>query len=409
MRRTVRLLPQVRVRPRTALYGAFYALVALFATAPAWIVEHPPLQDLPFHFATLRIVHDIHNPAFGFADVYQLNLFHTEYLLYYVVGDVLAFVVGREGRERREWCASISAGCRSAMRALLRALGRDTVFACFVVPLSVNAMFCFGLLPFVFGFPLMLLSLAAAVRHFEKPTRRSGIVLGVLTVLTFFAHVLPFALFGVGLPRALPLDKPAPVDPRGGAARAGAGAGDLVGGRLEGGRRGVPQPRRTCEPFAPVDAALAQFTRWSVNVFRDPSDETWFVLLCLVAVAALGLSAGDRDGARPVARGWFVLPAACMLGYLSLGNMLGDVWMFGQRFAVPALFTTVSPPAHAARRAGAPDHGGGARGGRRIDAQRVQALHPVRARGRRRFRRCDGGDAAAQDTWPGSSTTRRRR
>jgi hypothetical protein len=30
-----------------------------------------------------------------------------------------------------------------------------------------------------------------------------------------------------------------------------------------------------------------------------------------------------------------------VLGYLSLGDMLGDVWMFGQRFAVPALFTTV--------------------------------------------------------------------
>ena len=49
------------------------------------------------------------------------------------------------------------------MRALLRALGRDERLCLFVIPLSVNVMFCMGLLPFVFGFPLMLLALAAAV------------------------------------------------------------------------------------------------------------------------------------------------------------------------------------------------------------------------------------------------------
>jgi hypothetical protein len=32
-------LPQVRVTPR----ALFYLAVAVLATAPAWIVEHPPL------------------------------------------------------------------------------------------------------------------------------------------------------------------------------------------------------------------------------------------------------------------------------------------------------------------------------------------------------------------------------
>jgi len=169
------------VRPRTALYGVLYALVALLATAPAWIVEHPPLQDLPFHMATLRLIHDFHNPAFGFGDVYQLSLLRTEYLFYYVLGDALAYVLGVKIASVAMVCLYLG-GMPLAMGALLRALGRDQRLCLFAVPLSVNVMFCFGLLPFVFGFPLMLLSLAAAVRHFEKPTRRSGIVLGVLTV-----------------------------------------------------------------------------------------------------------------------------------------------------------------------------------------------------------------------------------
>jgi hypothetical protein len=336
---TLRLLPQVRVRPRTALYGAFYAIVALLATAPAWIVEHPPLQDLPFHMATLRLIHDFHNPAFGFSDVYQLNLLHTEYLLYYVVGDVIAVVVGVKAAS----VAMVSlylGGMPLAMAALLRALGRDHRLSLLVIPLSVNTMFCLGLMPFVFGFPMMLVSLAAAVRHFEKPTRRSGVFLGVLTVLTFYAHVLPFALFGVGCIALFPWTRPRRWIPS--AASLAPGVALVVWWVLGSkGGGGAAQNLKNMRPFAPVDAALVQFTHWSVDVFRDASDDTWFCLLCLVALAALGLSAGDRDGARPIARGWFLMPAACMLGYLSLGNTLGDVWMFGQRFAVPALFTTV--------------------------------------------------------------------
>ena len=332
-------LPQVRVRPQTALRALLYLLVAILATAPAWIVEHPPLQDLPFHVATLRLVHDLHNPAFGFDDVYQLNLLRTEYLLYYVAGNVLAYVMGVKAASVGMICLYLG-GMPLAMGALLRALGRDERLCLFAVPLSVNVMFCFGLLPFVFGFPLMLLSLAAAVRHFEKPTVRRGVVLGVLTVLTFYAHVLPFALFGVGCLALFPwtrfrrwIPAAAPLVP----------GLLLVGWWVLGSKAGggAATNLKSMHPFAPVDGALQQFLRWSTNVFRDPSDETWFVALVLVALAALGLSAGDRDRAQPIARGWFLIPVTCLLGYLTLGDMLGDVWMFGQRFAVPALFTCV--------------------------------------------------------------------
>ncbi|HEX3344123.1 MAG TPA: hypothetical protein VHS09_06090, partial [Polyangiaceae bacterium] len=332
-------LPELRVRPQTAIRALLYVLVAVLATAPAWIVEHPPLQDLPFHVATLRLIHDFHNPAFGFDGVYELNLLHTEYLLYYVVGDVLAYVMGVKAASVGMICLYLG-GMPLAMAALLRALGRDERLCLFAVPLSVNVMFCMGLLPFVFGFPLMLLSLAVAVRHFAKPTRRTGVALAVLTVLTFYAHVLPFALFGVGCLALFPWGRPRRWIPA--AAPLALGlllvAWWVLGSKAGGGAFSHLKGMR---PFAPVDGALQQLLRWSVNVFRDPSDETWFVALLLVVLLALGLSAGDRDRAEPVARGWFVLPVTCLVAYFSLGDSLGDVWLFGQRFAVPALFTCV--------------------------------------------------------------------
>jgi hypothetical protein len=313
--------------------------VAVLATAPAWIVEHPPLQDLPFHVATLRLIHDHGNPAFGFSDVYQLTLLRTEYLLYYVIGDVLAVFLGVKVASVGMMCLYLG-GMPLAMRELLRALGRDERLALFAVPLSVNVMFCFGLLPFVFGFPLMLAALAAAVRHFAHPTLKSGTWLGALAVLTFFAHVLPFALFGVGCIATFPWTRPSRWIPAGAPLVLGLVlvAWWILGSKAGGGAFAA---MKTQHPFAPLDSAIQQFTRWSTNVFSDESDERWAIALAFVALAGLGLSLGDRDGAVTAARAWFLLPVACFVSYLSLGDMLGDVWMFGQRFAVPALLTSV--------------------------------------------------------------------
>jgi hypothetical protein len=323
------------MQPRTLLYVA----LAIFATAPAWIVEHPPLQDLPFHVATLRLIHDHGNPAFGFADVYRLNLLHTEYLLYYLIGDVLAFVLGVKAASVAMMCLYLG-GTPVAMGALLRALGRDERLTLFVMPLVVNVMFCFGLLPFVFGFPMMLAALAVAVKHFEKPTTRSAVTLGVLAVLTFYAHVLPFALFGVGCIALFPWSRPdkwlksaAPL-----AVSLALVVWWVLGSKAGG---GALEALKHQKPFATLDGAITQFPRWTTNVFSDQSDEFWVVALGLVALAAMGLSMGDRDAADPTARGWFLLPVACVAGYVTFGNMLGDVWMFGQRFAVPALLTSV--------------------------------------------------------------------
>jgi hypothetical protein len=231
-------------------------------------------------------------------------------------------------------------GMPLAMRELLLALGRDERLALFAVPLSVNVMFCFGLLPFVFGFPLMLLALAVAVRHFERPTMRGALWLGALAILTFFAHILPFALFGVGCIATFPWTRPNRWIPSAAPLAAGlALVGWWVLGSKAGG--GAMSAMKTQTPFAPIDGAIQQLTRWTTNVFSDQSDERWMVILGLVVLASMSLSLGDRDGATPAARTWFLLPAVCVVAYLSLGNMLGDVWMFGQRFAVPALLTSV--------------------------------------------------------------------
>lgn len=321
-------------RPSTV----FYLLVAILASAPAWIVRHPPLEDLPFHLATLRVVHDYGNPDYGFQTDFELNIWHTTYVLYYLFGSALAYVLGVYKAHIAMMCLYLG-GTPLAMRELLRALGKDERLSLFSVPLVVNAMFMMGLLPFVVGIPLMLLTMATAVRWFEKPTRDRGIWLGVLSVVLFFAHVFPFALFGLTFAVMFPWTRPrewlrfgAPVVPSLLCA--------LWWFRSSATSRTAGQSLSLGAP-APLDQKLTGVFGWSIDVFNDTSDEKWFVLLVVVAVISVALSQGDPDRSKPVSRPYAVVILASIAGYLLLGSYLGDIWLLGERFPIFVLLCSI--------------------------------------------------------------------
>lgn len=326
-------LPDLRVRPSTLVFLA----IAVLASAPAWIVKHPPLEDLPFHVATLRVVHSYGDPAFGFQDDFFLNLTHTQYALYYVVGSLLAYVLGVTYASVGMMCLYLG-GTVLAVRALLLAVGKDERQALFVVPLLVNPMFLTGLLPFMCGMPLMFLSLAVTVRYVEKPTRGRGIALGALAVALFYAHVVPYAIFGVAFAALFPWTRPskwlaagAPVVPSLGAVAwwiAGSSQGKESAGALSDAFR-----------HPPFLEAMARFPQLFIDVFRDSSDEWHAIALAVVALVAIGLAQGDRDRTKPAARALLVIPVVCTVMYFSTGSMLGDVWLFSERFPVPLLMS----------------------------------------------------------------------
>jgi hypothetical protein len=323
------------VRPSTL----FYVCVAVLASAPAWIVEHPPLEDLPFHMATLRAIHSYSDPAYGFGADFFLNLFHTQYALYYVVGSALAYVFGVTGATIALMSAYLG-GTVLALRSLLAAIGKDERLTLFVLPLLVNVMFLYGLLPFVCGIPLMLVALAATVRYHERPSRAAGLKLAGIAVALFYAHVVPYALFGVGYAALFPWKRPArwvfaalPVVP---SLLAVAGwvalspQGQESAGALEAAFR-----------HPPYVEAMARLPQWSIDVFRDATDEWYALALAVVVLLSIGLAQGDPDRAKPAARALVVIPIVCLVLYFSTGDMLGDVWLFSQRFPVPAMIAVI--------------------------------------------------------------------
>jgi hypothetical protein len=323
-----------RLRPSTVGYG----LLAAAATAPAWIVKHPPLQDLPAHLAILRVVHSYSDPAYGLQQDFRLDLLHTQYVLYYVLGSAFAYVLGVVKANVALMCLYLG-GTVLAMRELLRALGKDERLCVFTLPLLVNVMFTLGFLPFVLGIPLLLLGVAATVRWLERPTRKRAIGLGVLAVLLFFMHLFAYGLFGIAFIALFPWARPRswlraglPVVPSlvlFGRWLATSSMAHVAAGSLESGGA------------HPYDVSIAQIAQWSIDVFRDDTDEKHFVMAALVALAATALAQGDRDRSRPASRRYALLPLVCIVLYFTTGEYLGEVWLFAQRFPVLAMITAV--------------------------------------------------------------------
>lgn len=334
MRRT---FPFTRIQKSTWLWLA----VAVLASAPAWIVRYPPIQDLPFHLAAIRVIHDFSNPAYGFDADFVLTLGRTQYVLYYLLGGALSYVLGVV-KANIALMSVYLGGTPLAIRELLRALGKDERLALFSVPLLANVMFVFGLLPFLLGIPILFWALAVAVRHFERPTPKRGVLLAFLAAALFYSHVFPFALFGIGFALTFPWSRPRrwiasglPVVP----ALAMVArwvlftdAGQLTAGAI--------RPTEA-DRVAPLNTAIPGAYQWLLDIFRDTSDELYFVLVVGAAVLVTGLAQGDRDASKPVSRAYALLPIACIFFYFTLGESHGYIWLIAQRFPILCLLVSI--------------------------------------------------------------------
>jgi hypothetical protein len=315
-----------------------YLLAAAIASAPAWIVRHPPLTDLPSHAAAIRVLHSLHDPYYGMGDLFVLTLSRTQYLLYYVVGSLLSYVFGIAGANVI-LISSYLSGTVLAMRQLLLALGRDPRLCLFTIPLLPNVLFALGLLPFLLGIPLMFWGIAVARRGFEQASTLREVTVGLIALALFFTHIVPFAIFALGFAGLFPwraagrVRRAAPVMP---AALLSLGwlafshVGQISATALHPGGRARS-----------MSAALADAPNWLVDIFRDESDTA--VLVAAVTVAGLGLALGweGRIRAASTAAHYLFVPLVCINAYFILPEGTDFVWAISQRFLVVAAWTAI--------------------------------------------------------------------
>ena len=312
--------------------------IALCASIPMWLVKHPPLEDLPFHASTIRVVHSFYDPKFAFDAHFVLTLGRTQYLLYYLLGSLFSYVMDPLTANRILMSVYLT-GTPIAIAVLCKALRRDVRLALFSVPLLYNSMYIFGLAPFVFGIPMMFFAMAAFVWHAEHPRLGTGIAAALLALATFYSHLFPFALLGLGGMLTFPWSKPGrwwkvlvphvPLVVLLFVFLFGTSAGALAREAATGSEK----------PAALADA-MARLWLWSGAIYKDHSDEAHWIALFAVILLSSGLSL--RHG-TPKARGLglALLPPLCWLLYFALPESRGVVWLYCQRFPILGLFLLV--------------------------------------------------------------------
>lgn len=317
---------------------------------PLWSVPWPPLQDVPQHLATIRVLHSYGAPEYGFERYFSINLLRTQYLAYYLVCDLLAYIVDVRVANLLLLSAALL-WLPFSIAQLLGALRRDRVWALLALPLTYNAHVILGFLNFVAALPLMFSGLSLAVRQNETWTRRRALLLAAVLALCFFTHVVPFAMLAAGVlvlglhrsaSRVLRLWAPlVPCAPllllwlwKSPAGQSTARAAGLAAGEVE-------------MTFRSWSVASAQLPMWLTDVLGGDGD-LWLLRLTGAAFCcalSVGFLLRDPSQVPPAIasshRRLVTLPLLAAAFYLGSPSAYDWIWPIAERFALLALLLSI--------------------------------------------------------------------
>lgn len=332
--------------------GPFWTLIfvglSIAAVYPIWHARHPPLQDLPQHLAAISVLKNY--PSLALGQYFELQLARTQYLAYYLLAQWLSYLMGVTLANKVLLCSAVVA-LPWSIASLLRALGRDPRLAVFAFGLTYNAHLVLGFFNFLAALPLVFWGLTAAVRLREQHSNARMVVLGLLSLICFYMHVLPFAFLGLGAALVLIGDSSrltlqrflafVPVLIAAGAWLATTPAGQATLAAAE-------ATESTERPiYVTLGQALRELPSWLTDVLHRESDDQ--LLVAWGAVLLVALAIGSRPTrARGAARAddpeersyaWMLglLAPLAFVAYFVLPTAYDWIWPISGRFPLMAL------------------------------------------------------------------------
>jgi len=298
-----------------------------------WSAPYLPFTDLPQHAAAIATLRHWGDPQWKGQEYFILALGRSQYLLYYLAGALIAFLVGTAERANLVLLSATALAFPYALRSLLRALRGDDRLALFAAPLFWSQSLLIGFFNYVAALPVLLWGLALAVRDAQEPRPRRTGLLAALAVALFYIHLSAFLLFAPAAlvawlalgrrPRALLWTIPVAV----------LGLVFLATSPVvHPATVGWTQPVRVL--FEPLGASLSNLPGALLDIWPGPLDEV--ALLALLAAAALLAWPQARDpdpnpGLRGIAAAWCALSA---LLYFAFPVAIGWLWQLNERYAI---------------------------------------------------------------------------
>lgn len=336
------------------LLAATFTVLWICTLVPLWMPRFLPLLDIPNHLGAIAIWHRLSDPSWGYDRFYCLNLLPVPYWGHYFPVHLLAYLFPIETANRVYLSAYSLALPLGAVRLAGR-MGRSPWLGLFAFPLVFNINFALGFISFCAGVAVLLFDVEVLDRFLEAPTVALAAALGLLTLLLYSMHLLPWMVFGIAAPllflchgwhprriaAATALMLPSVALALCGYVVAGRSSTIVLPGR--------PAFSGSFEP--PLEAMRAIPMRLIAGWVSDDGAYKLLVTLAVVWLAIL-LTARTDSRDTPVRRHGFPLRLELILlvplaGYFLLPNHLYkpfDLWMVsGRLMAVVALLGVLLP------------------------------------------------------------------
>ncbi len=167
------------------------AVLFVLAAWPLAMTEVPPYQDLPNHLAAVTVLlHPERYPEFVSNGFFKTNT--ALFLWLCTVGPVVGLALAA----KLFALVILVANAYVLPQVILRLGGRQRLLmaSLFLWPMVHNWFVSAGMLDFALGFPLSLYLLLRLDQQRETPTARNALVIAVLSLATWYAHVFPYMM-----------------------------------------------------------------------------------------------------------------------------------------------------------------------------------------------------------------------
>jgi hypothetical protein len=179
------------------LLGAV-ALCGYAIAAPLLAARYPMLVDLPMHAANASVFRHHHDPAWHFAEQFELRPFAVPYLSFYALAALFMLVLPPLAAVKLAvgvMLALLPAG----LALLCWGMRKSPLLGLPALGLLWSNNTHWGFINFVAAMGLFAMVLGLALRLLDRPSRRTAVALGVCLLLLLFSHPFrfPFAVGGV--------------------------------------------------------------------------------------------------------------------------------------------------------------------------------------------------------------------
>lgn len=171
-----------------------FVVMIVIHLIPIWKFAYFPTQDGPSHIYNSQVLKDFRDSEYQFSDYYKLNIKPFPNWISYIILAGFQFIFSPIVSERLFLTIYVVVMAISFYYFLGVFGHKRRIFAFISFPFIYNFLFLMGFYNFAISVPLMFFSIGYFWKHKDSINWKSGIILGLLLVLTYFSHPVPYLL-----------------------------------------------------------------------------------------------------------------------------------------------------------------------------------------------------------------------